>query len=374
MIVPFNYLQYQFSNTNKYFKEWKKLIRSTQFTLGPYVKKFESTFAKYLGVKYCISTNNGTDALILCLKSLGIGKGHEVITVTNSFYATAGAIVACGAKPIFVDCDDRYQINVNKIESKINKKTKAILPVHWGGASPDMFAIKKIAEKNKIFLIEDACMGIGAKIKGKKPGTFGIVNAFSMHPLKSLNVMGDGGMVTTNNKKIALWLEKYRNHGMINRDKIEIWGVNKRLQPLQAVVAMIELKKIKSIVAKRNANAKFLDKKLKKIGKFIKVPYRPKNYLETFALYMILAKKRDKLIKYLSRNKIETKIHYPIPLHLQKANKNLAYKKNSLKVSEYQAKNLITLPVHQYLSKKQLSYMVSKIYNFYNIKKKKEYA
>ena len=374
MIVPFNYLQYQFSNTNKYFKEWKKLIRSTQFTLGPYVKKFESTFAKYLGVKYCISTNNGTDALILCLKSLGIGKGHEVITVTNSFYATAGAIVACGAKPIFVDCDDRYQINVNKIESKINKKTKAILPVHWGGASPDMFAIKKIAEKNKIFLIEDACMGIGAKIKGKKPGTFGIVNAFSMHPLKSLNVMGDGGMVATNNKKIALWLEKYRNHGMINRDKIEIWGVNNRLQPLQAVVAMIELKKIKSIVAKRNANAKFLDKKLKKIGKFIKVPYRPKNYLETFALYMILAKKRDKLIKYLSRNKIETKIHYPIPLHLQKANKNLAYKKNSLKVSEYQAKNLITLPVHQYLSKKQLSYMVSKIYNFYNIKKKKEYA
>ena len=189
MKVNYNYLPNEFKHTDKIFSEWKKLIRSTEFTLGPFVNEFEKTFAKYIGVKYCISTNNGTDALILCLKSLNIGKGDEVITVCNSFYATVGAIVACGATPVLVDCDERYQINIKKIEKKISKKTKAILPVHWGGASPDMSQIMALSKKYKIKIIEDACMGIGAKINGKSPGSFGIVSAFSMHPLKSLNVM-----------------------------------------------------------------------------------------------------------------------------------------------------------------------------------------
>ena len=229
----------------KFFTEWSKLIDTTEFTLGSKVLEFEKKFANYIGVKYCISTNNGTDALILSLKSIGIGKDDEVITVTNSFYASAGAIVACGAKPVFVDCDDRYQISLKEIEKKISKKTKAIMPVHWGGASPEIEKICKLAKKHNLYVIEDACMGIGAKINNKSPGTFGIVNAFSMHPLKSLNVMGDGGMVVTNNKKKFLWLKKYRNHGMINRDKIEFWGVNMRLQPLQAVVALEGLKRIR---------------------------------------------------------------------------------------------------------------------------------
>ena len=171
----------------------EKLIKSSDFTLGYFVENVEKEFAKFIGVKYCISTNNGTDALILSLKSLGIKKGDEVITVCNSFYASAGAIVACGARPILVDCDDRYQIDIEKIK-KNYQKTKAILPVHWGGASPDMFKIMKLAKKFKIHVVEDACKGIGAKLRRRSPGTFGIINAFSMHPLKSLNVMGDGGM------------------------------------------------------------------------------------------------------------------------------------------------------------------------------------
>ena len=363
--VPFNYLQYQFKNKQKYFKEWKKLINSTEFTLGSYVERFEKNFARYLRVKHCISTNNGTDALILCIKSLGIKDGDEIITVSNSFYATAGAIIACGAKPVFVDCDERYQIKIDEIEKKINKKTKAIIPVHWGGASPNMFKIKSIAKKHNIKIIEDACMGIGGQLIKKKPGTFGDVNAFSMHPLKSLNVMGDGGMVVTNNSKIAKWLKIYRNHGMINRDHIKFWGVNNRLQPLQAIVADIELKKLNSIIYKRSKNAYYLDKRLKVLDEFIQIPSRPKNYQETFALYMILVKKRDKLKKYLLSHGIETKVHYPIPLHLQKASKYLKYKINSLPISEYQSRHLLTLPVHQYLSKKQLNYMVNKIFNFY---------
>ena len=293
MKIPFNYLPQQFKNLNPYYGEWKKLAKSTEFTLGPFVNKFEKAFANYIGAKYCISTNNGTDALILCLKSLNIGKGDEVITVCNSFYATVGAIVACGATPVLVDCDERYQINIKKNKKKITKRTKAILPVHWGGASPNMNQIVALSKKYKIHIIEDACMGIGAKINGKSPGCFGTVSAFSMHPLKSLNVMGDGGMVVTNNKKIATWLRKYRNHGMINRDHIEFWGINNRLQPLQAVVAYKELSKINAVVKKRNKNAKLMDKLLSPIYPNVIIPRRPKGYLETYALYMCLVKKRD---------------------------------------------------------------------------------
>ena len=248
MHIYYNYLPKQFSDTKDIFKDWKKLISSTDFTLGKYVSEFEK-FEKYINVKHCISTNTGTDALIIALKSLGI-KNDEVITVCNSFYATTGAIYAVGAKPVFIDSDDRYQIDVNKIEKKITSKTKAILPVHWAGASPDMNKIMRLSKKYNIEVVEDACMGIGAKINNKCPGTYGKVNAFSMHPLKSLNVMGDGGMITTNDDNIAEWIKKYRNHGMIDRDNIEFWGVNSRLQPLQAIVAMHGLKTLKKLSQK----------------------------------------------------------------------------------------------------------------------------
>jgi len=365
MLVPYNYLPSEFKNTDNIFKLWKKLIKTTDFTLGKEMLEFEKKFSKYVGGKYCVATNNGTDALILSLKSLGVKRGDEVITVCNTFYATVGAIVACGAKPILVDCDDRYQINCKKIASKITKKTKVIMPVHWGGASPEMNKIIQIAKKYKIHIVEDACMGIGAKIQKKSPGTFGIVNAFSMHPLKSLNVMGDGGMVVTNNKTIYDWMIKYRNHGMINRDHIDFWGVNMRLQPLQAIVAMEGLKKIEKVIKQRNENAKRLDSELKKLNPNIILPNRISGYKETFALYMVLAKKRDKLISYLNKKKIEAKIHYPIPLNKQRASKIYNYKQKDFLIANKQARELVTLPVHQYLSNKQLNYMIKCIKDFY---------
>jgi len=363
--VPFNYLNYEFSNNKKIFSEWKKLIKSTEFTLGPYINRFENQFSKFIHSKYCISTNNGTDALILALKALEISKGDEVITVCNSFYATVGAIVAVGAKPIFVDCDARYQIDVNHIEKKINKKTKAIMPVHWGGASPNMSKISKLAKKYKLEIIEDACMGIGASVNGKSPGTFGKVNAFSMHPLKSLNVMGDGGMVATNNKNIFNWLKKYRNHGMVDRDNIDFWGVNMRMQPLQAIVAMNGLTKISKVVKQRNLNARKLDLALSKLNPNVIIPERIQGDTETFALYMIICKNRDKLKDYLMKQGVETKIHYPKPLHLQKASKIYNYKLGDFPISEKQSKELLTLPVHQYLTENQINLMISSIIRFY---------
>jgi len=365
MLIPYNYLPDEFRNTEIIFKEWKKLIKTTDFTLGSKMLEFEKKFSKYIGTKYCVATNNGTDALILSLKSLGIKKGDEIITVCNTFYATVGAIVACGATPILVDCDQRYQINCKNIEKKITKKTIAIMPVHWGGASPEMSKIMKIAKKYSLHVVEDACMGIGAKLQKKSPGTFGIVNAFSMHPLKSLNVMGDGGMVVTNNKKIYNWMLKYRNHGMIDRDHIDFWGVNMRLQPLQAIVAIEGLKKIDRVIKQRNKNAKKLDKELKKLTPNIILPNRIEGYKESFALYMILAEKRDELLAYLHKRKIEAKVHYPIPLNKQKASKMYNYNQKDFITANQQAKQLITLPIHQYLRNNQLDFMIKSIKNFY---------
>ena len=367
MRVKYNYLQQEFSNPKPIIKEWKKLIKSTDFTLGKYVSRFEESFSKFIGSKYCISTNNGTDALILCLKSLNIKAGDEVITVVNTFYATVGAIVAVGATPVFCDCDDRYQINIEDIKKKITSKTKAIIPVHWGGASPDMFEIMKIAKLNNLKVIEDACMGIGASLKGKSPGTFGDVSAFSLHPLKSLNAMGDGGAVVTNNKKIYEWLLKYRNHGMINRDTISMWGENKRMQPLQAIVGLWGLKKIKKVIRIRNKNANYYDMKLRSLKSYITTPRRIKGFIETFALYMILCKKRDKLKKFLEKNKIEVKIHYPKALNKQPAFKKFNSKRNnySYKNSDFQSKNLLTIPVHQFINKSHQDYIINCIKKFY---------
>ena len=212
--------------------------------------------------------------MILCLKSLNIKAGDEVITVVNTFYATVGAIVAVGATPVFCDCDDRYQINIEDIKKKITSKTKAIIPVHWGGASPDMFEIMKIAKLNNLKVIEDACMGIGASLKGKSPGTFGDVSAFSLHPLKSLNAMGDGGAVVTNNKKIYEWLLKYRNHGMINRDTISMWVKIKDATTL-GYCGTMGFKKIKKVIRIRNKNANYYDMKLS-LKSYITTPRRIK--------------------------------------------------------------------------------------------------
>ncbi len=366
MKVPYNYLPYEFQNVDHIINDWKELIKTTDFTLGQFVEKFEQKFAEFLKVKFCISTNNGTDALILALKSLNIAEGDEVITVANTFYATVGAIVAVGATPVLVDCDERYQIDLNAIKNAVTHKTKAVLPVHWGGASPHMEEISSFCKENNILIVEDACMGIGAFLNEKPAGTFGKVNAFSMHPLKSLNVMGDGGMVVTNDEQIANWMYKYRNHGMVDRDHIEFWGVNMRLQPLQAIVAMHGLDKLKSSLEIRNRNASMLDDGLNDLTDFIIVPPRIKNYKETFALYMVLAKHRNELKSYLEENDIEVKIHYPIPLNKQKAaNKDCIFNNKNLINVNSQADELLTIPVHQFVTETQINYTIDKIKKFY---------
>jgi dTDP-4-amino-4,6-dideoxygalactose transaminase len=365
MRVKYAYLDEQFANVDEYFEDIRELVASCEYTLGPYVEAFEQKFANYIGVKHAIGTNTGTDALIVAFKAAGIKPGDEVITVPNTFIATVGAIVAVGARPVFVDCDERYQIDVNKIEAAITPRTRAIVPVHWGGCSPDVEAVLDIAHRHRLMVIEDACPAVGAHVNGRFAGTFGNVNAFSMHPLKPLNVWGDGGIVVTDNDDTAEWIRLYHNHGLKDRDHVEFWGVNKRLQPIQAVVASRELDRIEDIVETRVRNARQLDEGLSNLEGVVRIPRRPKNSREVYQLYLVSVERRDELLDYLVSKEIECKIHYPIPLHLQKSAAGLGYKKGDFPICERQAEEIITIPAHQYVTSEQIDYVIEEIHSFY---------
>ena len=364
MHVPYNYLPMQFADYSEIAAGWDELIRSSEFTLGAFMETFEREFAEYVGARHCVATNNGTDALILSLKALGIGPGDEVITPCNSFYATTGAVVAVGATPVFCDVDDRYQADLHDIADRITKRTKVLLPVHWAGASPDMEAITTLAEEHGLEVLEDACMAIGGRWGNRHPGTFGKVGAFSMHPLKTLNVMGDGGMVITDSEDLYVWMLKYRNHGMVDRDHIEFWGVNYRLQPLQAIVASTMLRTLDQRLIRRREIQQQLDAGLDGLAPGLVVPPRDLLNLETVSLYMVLVEHRDGLLDHLVAEGVEAKVHYPVPLHLQQAAAPLGFGPGSMPVAERQADALVTLPAHEYLVDEQVAHMISSIRRF----------
>lgn len=365
MRVNYSYLHQQFADVEEYFKNLRHLVSTGEFTLGPFVEKFEKKFADYIGVKHVISTNTGTDALILALKAVGVKHGDDVITVPNTFIATVGAIVAAGARPVFVDCDARYQIDAQKIEAAITPRTRAILPVHWAGCPADVEAVLRIGKAHNIPVVEDACPAVGAKVNSRFCGTFGKVNAFSMHPLKPLNVWGDGGMVTTDDDEAAAFLRLYRNHGLSDRDHVEIWGVNCRLQPVQAVVATILLDTMEELVEARIKNARRLDAGLQDLREFVQLPPRPRDYREVYQLYIASFQQREALLRHLTAREIEARVHYPIPLHLQTAAAGLGYKRGDFPVCERQANEIVTLPAHQHITAEQIDYMLEEIHKFY---------
>lgn len=364
--VKYSYLSEQFANVDDYFTDLRQLVATGEFTLGPYVEAFERKFASYIGVKHAIGCNSGTDALILALKAVGVEPGDEVITVANTFIATVGAIVAAGATSVFVDCDEHYNIDVDQIEKAITPKTRAIIPVHWAGSPADIEEVLRIANNHGLAVVEDACQALGATVRGRFVGTFGKVNAFSMHPLKPLNVWGDGGIIVTDDNEVASFLRLYRNHGLTGRDNVAIWGVNTRLQPMQAVVASRLLDKIEEIIAVRIRNARQLDAGLKDLGEFVTFPLRDPKRREVYQLYIARVSNRDDLMVYLISKGIEAKIHYPIPLHLQPAAAGLGYKRGDFPVCERQAAEIITLPAHQYISAEQINYVIDEIHSFYH--------
>jgi len=312
-----------------------------------------------------VGLNSGTDALFMALKVLGVGPGDEVITAPNSFIATAGAIAMAGATPVFVDVNDEYNIDPELIEAAITPKTKAVMPVHLTGNPADMVAVNEVARKHDIHVIEDAAQAIGASIDGKPVGTFGVVAGFSLHPLKNLNVWGDGGVLVTNSEEIYESVLLLRNHGLKSRDEVEVFGFNSRLDTLQAIVALHVMDELEEITRARIKSAKAYDEALAELVEFIKVPPRRPGVKQVYHTYVIQAKDREELSDYLAERGIESKVHYPIPIHLQNAAKYLGYKAGDFPVCEAQGRSILTLPVHQDLSQEQIDYVVEAMRKFY---------
>lgn len=358
------------TNADEILVALREQLMVCNFTLGPEVGQFEEKFTQLCQTEYAIGVNSGTDALILSLKSLGIGHGAEVITTPNTFIATVGAIVMAGACPVFVDVGDDYNINPDLISEAITARTKAIMPVHLTGNPADMPRILEIARKARVAVIEDACQAIGASINGRAVGSFGITAGFSLHPLKNLNVWGDGGVITTNDKELVQKLRQMRNHGLRNRDEVDFFAYNSRLDTVQAIVALKLMPFLDIITETRIKHAQFYDVALKDLSDFITVPPRRPGIRQVFHTYVVQARDRDKLYGYLNENGVEAKIHYPIPIHLQKASQHLSYKEGDFPVCEAQTKSIITLPVHQHLNQDQLEHVVSTIRKFYKVQGK----
>lgn len=366
MKVNYSYLPRQFSDCDEIWQKIRTLVQQGDFTLGPHVATFEERFAKLIGTEFAIGVGSGTDALFLSLKALGIGEGDEVITATNTFVATAGAIETAGAKVVFVDCNEKYVLDVDQLEAAITPKTKAIMPVHFSGQPAEMDRVLSLAKKHDLHVVEDACCAIDAHFKGQRAGTMGILNAFSLHPLKNLNIWGDGGVITTNSAELAEKLRLMRNHGMVDRDTYKFYAYNSRLDTIQAVVAQHLIDEVPQITDQRIQWANTFDAAFEGFEERITLPARDPEERHVYHMYMMLVDKRDQLNCFLQDNGIESKIHYPTPLHLQPASANLGYGAGDFPVAEAQAKNIISLPVHQHLTESEMQYMIDKVQAFYH--------
>ena len=366
MKVRYSYLPQQFADCEDLWQDLRDFVPTGDFTLGKPLVVFEENFAKLVGTKFAIGVNSGTDAIKLVLKALGIGPGDEVITAANTFVATVGAICELGAVPVFVDCDNTFCMNTDLVEKKITKKTKALLPVHFTGYMADMRKLTKISEKYRIPVVEDACQSILGAIDGKNAGTWGYAGAFSLHPLKNINVWSDGGVIVTNDYELDKKLRLLRNHGLKDRDTVTLMGYNSRLDTIQAVVGNWILPQAKDISEKRIANANYLDQGLGKIDQ-ITIPPRPNDFRLVYHLYIIFAEYRDKLLQYCISKGVQAKIHYPVPIYRQPALRMLGHKKGDFPVTDAHADKIITFPCDQHLNKKELDFIIKTVADFYRI-------
>lgn len=365
MQVPYSYLKRQFAEVDAYLEDIRGVVRGGDFTLGDAVKEFEKRFADLCGLPYAIGVASGTDALILSLKVLGIGVGDEVITAPNTFVSTVGAITMTGARPVFVDNNDEYNIDVDQIEAAITPRTKAIVPVHLTGNPADMPAIMAIAQRHGLVVVEDAAQAILASIDGQHVGAWGETAAFSLHPLKNLNIWGDGGVIVTRSLELQEKLKVFGNNGLVTRDKAVVFGHNSRLDSIQAVVANRLMDRVHDITEKRIDNAVRFDEAFEDLAEHITVPPRRRGVRQVFHTYMVRVTNRDALLSYLLENGIRAKVHYPIPVHLQEAAAHLGSRPGDFPVCEGHSRTIISLPVHQHLTPEELAYTIMHVRRFY---------
>jgi dTDP-4-amino-4,6-dideoxygalactose transaminase len=341
----------------------ERVIDHGAYVLGPEVQEFERRFAAYCGVRYAVGVGDGTSALTLTLRGLGVGPGDEVITAPNSFIASASSAVLLGAVPKFVDVR-RHDMNMDpaRLEAAISGRTKAIVPVHLAGHPADMEPILKIAKRYGIPIVEDAAQSVGTQYHGRRTGSLGRAGCFSLHPLKSLHALGDAGVIVTDDTALYEWLLKARNHGLKKRDEAEFWSPNSRLDTLQAAVLNVMLDHLDGWIRERRALAEHFREQLQDV---VGVPEEAPGCFHTYQTFVILAERRGALLDHLRQSGVDAKVHYALPIHMQPAARALGHRPDDFPVTRWLADRIVSVPLYGEMSPEQRHTVIAGIRSFY---------
>jgi len=365
MKVPFLDLKAQYESIkDEIAVAIQQVLDKTAFAGGPFVAQFEKEFADFCGTKFCEGVGSGTDALWLALLGLGVGPGDEVITVPDTFIATAEAITYCGAKPVFVDVEEKtYNMDPTKLEAAITPKTKAVIPVHLFGQMADMDPIMEIARRRKLFVVEDASQAHGAEYKGMIAGSIGDAGCFSFYPGKNLGAYGEAGAVVTNNSDLDRKIRMLRDHGQVKKYYHDLIGWNARMDGLQGAILSVKLRYLPAWNEARRRNARLYNEMLGKVDG-VAIPRESPHCKHVYHVYAIRARNRDSLISALAGKDIHCGIHYPIPLHLQEAYKALGLGKGSFPVAEKVASEFVSLPMFPELTNEKIEVVANETRRF----------
>ena len=341
---------------------FESVLESGRYVLGKELSAFEVEFAEHCGAKFAVGVSSGTSALHLVLVGLGLKNGDEVITAPNSFVASAATIALAGAKPVFVDICADGNLDPQKLEDAITSRTRAIVPVHLTGRPAKMVEILEIANRHHLFVLEDAAQALGASLDGRVVGSWGHAAAFSLHPLKNLHAIGDGGMITTQNSDLSAYLAKARNHGLANREQCDFWSFNCRLDEMQAALLRVQLRQLSAWTETRRTLAMRYNDLLRP---YVEVPdERPGEYC-VYQTYVVKAERRDELMIYLNKNGVESLVHYATPIHLQPAAVDLGYTSADFPETMRHVGKILSLPLFPSLTQEQQNHVVEVISSFY---------
>jgi dTDP-4-amino-4,6-dideoxygalactose transaminase len=344
---------------------FERVLESQWFILGDRVRQFESEYAQFSGVSHCVGVSNGLDALILSLRALNIGAGHEVIVPSNTYIATVLAVTTVGATPIFVEPRaDTFNIDVSKLENALTKKTRAIMPVHLYGQCCEMGALVEFASRNKLFVIEDNAQSQGATFDGKLAGSFGHINGTSFYPGKNLGALGDAGAITTNSSELCSQVMALRNYGSHEKYYNDVIGYNMRLDEMQAAFLSVKLAHLAEWNSQRVKLARLYNTALENVGD-IRLPSTASGATHVYHLYVIQSDRRDALQQFLQSRGIGTLIHYPVPPHLQKAYASLNFRRGDYPIAESLAHTCLSIPLWPGMNETHVEYVANAISEFF---------
>lgn len=364
--VPYSLLNHQVHATKaELLCAIESVLESGRYILGPNCTAFEKDFADYCGTRHALGLANGTCSLHLVLRALGVKEGDEVITVSNTFIATAATVALVGARPVLVDVGADLNIDPEQIEAAITPRTRGIIPVHLTGRPARMVEILDISRRHGLFVLEDAAQAVGAELHGRRVGAWGDAACFSLHPLKNLHAYGDGGMMTTNQRSLIEHLSKSRNHGLLNRDTCEFFSFNCRLDEIQAAMLRVNLRHLEAWTEERRQLALRYNDLLRP---YVEVPDEGPGETCVFQTYVIQADQRDDLKAHLNDHGVEALIHYPVPIHLQPAAEQLGYTARDLPLTMRSAGRILSLPCYPGLTHEQQDRVVDQVARFYKLK------